>query len=536
MKKIILFLLVILFSNSILYSQEKSRKVICKVLDGNTKKPVAYATVMLKRINRGTHADFNGKFEIPIKYKKNSIIRISSIGYQTKEIKLTELKVNATNIIYLNTSNSKLDEIVIKTQKKKKRILARTVVRKAIENILENYPTAPHSYIGYYRDYQQPADSSYQNSIKSQRKIEYLNVNEGIIESFDSGFKTDKLKNRKNQALLYDYRSNSNFIQDSTLTIPYDNKRKKYSESVFITPLGGNELNILDLTNAVRNYDKMSFSFANIFQRDFVKNHFFRIDKIIYKDDVSLYKLSFSSIKEKTSFEYSSYGHIYISKNDYAIYKLNYNLHYKRMKTPQYSITVEYSPKNDKMYLNYISFNNFFEATNGNYFKIDKTTFSPKNNAFKITFNRPININTLQPYKRNFKIFYKNEKLKVIDVSIFGTDNRTVTIYVDKISLNKINFKKELQNPNYGKYFSFEIKNVKDLNGYEIDKRPSIKMNQYREFFVQEIFEKKDLPKNKYLDFIDKRFPLSKSIVNPTKLENDYWMNTPLKSEKLIIE
>ena len=487
---------------------------------------------MLKKINRGTHADVKGKFEIPIKYKQNGTIRISSIGYQTKEIQLSKLKINSTNIIYLNISSSKLDEIVVKTPKRKKRILARTVVRKAIENILVNYPTTPHSYIGYYRDYQQPADESYQKSIKSEQKIEYLNVNEAIIESFDSGFKTDKLESKNNQSLLYKYSSNNNFIRDSTLTIPYDNKGKKYSKSVFITPLGGNELNILDLTNTVRNFDKMSFSFANVFKNDFLKNHFFKIIEIVYLDDKALYKIYFASIKEKTSFEYSSFGHIYISKNDYAIYKLNYNLYYKRIKTPQYSVTIEYSSKNDKMYLNYISFNNFFEASNGNYFRIDKTTFIPKKKAFKISFNKAADINTLKPYRRNFKIYFKNKKLKVTNITSYDNDKRTILVYVDKASLGKINFKNELNNSNFGKYFSFKIENIKDTNGYEIDKRLSLKMNQYREFFVQEIFETKNLPKEKKINFIDKSLPLSKSFVNPLKLENNYWMNTPLKSRK----
>ena len=55
-------------------------------------------------------------------------------------------------------------------------------------------------------------------------------------------------------------------------------------------------------------------------------------------------------------------------------------------------------------------------------------------------------------------------------------------------------------------------------------------MNQYREFFVQEIFENKKLPVQK--NFIDKSLPLSQSLVTPLKLENDYWMNTPLKNKK----
>ena len=513
------------------YTSFSQRKISCQVLDISTKKPIVYATIMLKKINRGTHADTNGNFEIPIKYKEKGIIKISSIGYRTKEIQLANLKENKTNIIYISTSNNYLNEVVIKTSKKKKRkILGIQIVKKAIVNILENHPTRSHSYIGYYRDYQQPVGDSYQKNRKSEKPIKYLNVNEAIIESFDNGFKSDKLKSKKNQSLLYNYRANTKFIKDSTLTIPYDNKSKKYSERVYITPLGGNELNILNLTNAIRNHNKMSFSYSNIFRKDFIRNHKFKLKRVIFSDDIPLYEVSFFSIKEKTSYEYAAYGSIYISKQDFAIHKFNYNLYYKFKKNPQYTVTIEYTPIKDTMYLNYITFNNFFEATNGNYFKIDKTVFNSKQNAFKITFNRSIDLSSLKPFRRNFKIYFKDQKLKVIEVSPFDTDSRTVTVYIDEASINKIAFEKERQNPDYPSYFTFEITHIKDFNGYEIDKRTSIKMNQYREFFVQEVFENKRLPGQK--NFIDKSLPLSKSMVTPLKLENNYWMNTPLKSKK----
>jgi hypothetical protein len=182
------------------------------------------------------------------------------------------------------------------------------------------------------------------------------------------------------------------------------------------------------------------------------------------------------------------------------------------------------------MYLNYITFNNFFEATNGNYFKIDKTVFNAKNSGFKITFNRQLDVSSIKPVRRNFKIYYKGQKLKIIDVRPLDTNNRTVNVYIDKNSIQKLDFDKEKRNPNYASYFTFEITNIIDLKGYEIDKRASIKMNQYREFFVQEVFESKRLPIQK--NFVDKNSPLSKSIITSLKLENDYWMNTPLKVKK----
>jgi hypothetical protein len=528
LKNILLSLLI--FSSSLANSFSQ-QKISCRVLDAATSQPVVYATIMLKQINRGTHADIHGNFEIPSNYTETGVIRISSIGYKTKEIKLVTLTKKGLNIIYLSASNNSLNEVVIKTsKKKKKKLLGVQIVRKAIENILENYPTESHSYIGYYKDYQQPVGDSYQKIIKSESPVRYLNVHEAIIESFDDGFDSDKLKNKKNQSLLYHYKTNDKFIQDSTLTIPYDNSSKKYSESVYITPLGGNELNILYLTNAIRNHDKMSFSYSNIFSKDFISNHKFRVKNIIFSDDVQLYEISFFSRKEKTSYEYEAYGSIYISKQDFAIHKLNYNLYDRNKNNPQYSVTIEYKAKKDKMYLNYITFNNFFEAYNGHYFKIDKSVFNAKESGFKISFNRQIDLGSLEPFRRNFKISYKNHRLNIIGVSSFKTDKRTVTVFIDEESKEKINVKKERENPRFANYFTFDIKNIKDINGFKINERASLKMNQYREFFVQEIFENKRLPLQK--NFIDKSLPLSQSVITPLKIENDYWMNTPLKSKK----
>jgi hypothetical protein len=327
---------------------------------------------------------------------------------------------------------------------------------------------------------------------------------------------------------LYDYKINKNFVQDSTLTVPYDNKSKKYSESVFITPLGGNELNILNLTNAIRNYDRMSFSFVNILEKNFLKNHTFKVRNIVFSDDSPIYEISFSSIKSETSFNYNATGTIYISKQDFAIHKFNYSLFYRYKKSPQYTVTIEYKPKRGKMYLNYITFNNFFEATNGNYFKIDEAVFNTSRNGFKISFSKLINLNSLEPFRRNFKIYFKDEKLRISNVS--ALDQRTVLIALEKESIEKINLKKDLENPNYANYYKFDITNIKDINGFKIDDRPSLKMNQYREFFVQEVFENKKIPLQK--NFVDKNLPLEKTTITPAEFKDAYWLNSPLKKTK----
>ena len=182
------------------------------------------------------------------------------------------------------------------------------------------------------------------------------------------------------------------------------------------------------------------------------------------------------------------------------------------------------------MYLNYISFNNFFEATNGSYFKIDKTIFSVNQKTFEISFNRSFDINSLEPYKRNFKIYYKEKKLKILDIAPLKTDNRTLTIYIDKKSIEMISSDKDIKSANYTSNFTLDIANIKDINGFEINKRPSIKLNQYRELFVQEVFVNKKIPIQQ--NFVDKSLPLSKTIITPVNFKDAYWINSPLKKSK----
>jgi hypothetical protein len=123
LKKTLVFIVLFFVGIPILTAQETNSKVRFKVVDKVSKTPVVYASVMLKNINRGTHADFNGFFEIPVSHITNGTIKISSIGHISKEIKLSSLLKKNITILYLEPANNALGEIVIKSVRKKKRAL-----------------------------------------------------------------------------------------------------------------------------------------------------------------------------------------------------------------------------------------------------------------------------------------------------------------------------------------------------------------------------------------------------------------------------
>tara|TARA_R110001606_G_scaffold372928_1_gene530171 strand:+ start:123 stop:1724 length:1602 start_codon:yes stop_codon:yes gene_type:complete len=528
MKKNFLYLFLLLTCLN-LYSQQK--ELIFQIVDKNYKTPISYATVIIQELNRGTHADFDGFFKIPELYFDNGSIKISSIGYNPLELKLSDFKKNEINKIYLTPFTESLDEIFIVSSKKRKTrsISARSIVKKSIDNILINYPTEPHSYIGYYRDYQQPTNTNYQKVRELERNPKYINLNEGIVESFDQGFYTNKLTHEKNQTALYKFKTNQDFLIDSLLKIPYDNVSNKFLKDFSITSFGGNELNILNITNAVRNHNTQSFSFVDVLDKNFVDNHSFKLESSKNMNGVSLYEISFKSLQEQTSYDYNANGKIYISKNDFSIYKLSYTIFYKNDDIPQYSVLLEYLPKGDKMYLNYMMFNNFFTLKSKDFFKLEGISYIHKEKKINLFFNKPLLENSSKPISKNIKIYYKNKRLKIKEVRLEENSKKRIMLIMNVKQLRKIGFlDKNITKEEFNANLRIDLKNIEAINGMIINEPSIFSFYQYREFFVQEIFENKNLPLEK--KFMDKVLPISKAIQNPMNIKNEYWLNSPLKN------
>ena len=286
-------------------------------------------------------------------------------------------------------------------------------------------------------------------------------------------------------------------------------------------------MNILKLTNAIRNYNKKSFSFVNVFEKDFIAKHNFSVIGTTYKNGEPLYEIKITANYEEINEAFIVKGTIYISKRTFAIYKLNYNLFKKRAKNAKYSVTLDFTNKNDLMYLNYISFHNFFEAKSKMIFVTKDAIFDEKKLAIKIIFNREVDIRSIKSIKRKVSLKYKGEELKVDRIEALNRKNKKFLLYLDPKHKNILKDKKRF---NFYNYFEFKLENIKDVNGYKINKEVVIKFNQYREMFVQEVFESKQLPSN--ITFVNKIKPLSKSKITETIFENDYWVNSPLKKSK----
>ncbi|AOW18273.1 TonB-dependent receptor [Polaribacter vadi] len=106
MKKISIFLF--LFVSTLANAQ--SFKLSGKVVDKN-KEPLTGASILVKEINKGTSADFDGNFSFTL-IKGTYTLEVSFLGYKTISEKIT-LSKNEEYVVQLNADETVLDEVLV---------------------------------------------------------------------------------------------------------------------------------------------------------------------------------------------------------------------------------------------------------------------------------------------------------------------------------------------------------------------------------------------------------------------------------------
>lgn len=512
----VIFFLLFFSQLSLLYGQDTAIKG--KIVDSQTDLPVPFASIKIKSKMLGVVSNGNGDFQIPKEYSETAdSISISCIGYTTKNVAFIDLQDSVLHFIKLFPSISSLDEFVV-TPKKRRNLTASRILNFAIENLKVNYPQEPFSYIGYYRDYQL-IDTN------------YLNLHEALVEVYDRGFPSYDFAETSIE--LYEFKQNSDFPIDTTTTKPYDNKPGKYGrgENKYIpngvlSPLGGSELSILRLHDAIRNNDRFSFSFVEVFIDDFEDNHFLKLEEEVFLDTIPLYCISFKSRYDAGGPRNFSEGKLFIEKANFAIHKIEYSAFNKTMKGDQlmFNIQTEYSRVGPKMFLNYISFNNGFKTNNDTDFKVIEITYNDVKKAIILDLNYIPEEKSVKDTS-NYNFTLDGKQLQIHHVELTGEMQATLVLDESAAAL-VAEYSDEMSSK-----LIMRTNNIRDLKNRELDKTSSTTVYQFRELFVQKIFPSKDAPLNG--EFIDKTVPLSKEVVSKNlKKKEDYWMNSPLRSKQ----
>lgn len=513
-----------------------------KLLDAKTLEPIVFASIRIKDRSLGVISNLDGSFRIPMKYQEyGDIIEISSMGYRTKEVLIHDFSRFVTNTVRLQPAIYELPEATVSAKRKRRRLRPREIVQKAIDRLLENYPTEPYTQVGYYRDYQLDND-------------EYVNLNEAILAVYDQGF--GAIDSTTTKVALYDYKENLDFRRDTMARKPYNYSFKgdlKIIDKGYLSAYGGNEFTILGVHNAIRNHRINSYSFVHRFDTDLLKEHVFSRDDDSSIGEEALYTIKF--IRKLPV--HTAYGRLYISKYDYSIFKMDYAVYDETKnnntgladkngsyKQPVFEVTTSYRRHDNKMYLNYISFNNVFRIWEPpkltlDYVDVrfDKTMYNKFNSTHKrrwivLTFSELLNANTVQN-RSQFTVRFKGQKISLERLLV--TDDQVI-LYPKANTKRQIQLLDELEFTTQNEGLNEQIlkvtaRGLEDVSGNVLGKWTNKDYHQFREFFVQEVNVDKQVPAQQL--FMDNRKPIfdDQPIVKPANF-GDYWMNTPLKKNQ----
>ena len=140
----IIFIIILAFFNLSLFAQSKS-VVSGVVMNRENDEPLPYASITLLNYAIGTISNEDGEFDfyIPIS-KQNDTISISFIGFNTYLLPVKDIKSPLE--IRLSPATNLLDEIILS------QLSPLDYIKKALENIEQNYPQDPYQTIAYYRE------------------------------------------------------------------------------------------------------------------------------------------------------------------------------------------------------------------------------------------------------------------------------------------------------------------------------------------------------------------------------------------------
>jgi hypothetical protein len=318
------------------------------VLDKSTGEPVSFAHVGICGTPIGAISDENGVFQLSlVPYLSKDTLCVSSIGYETYQESISVLREMKNIKIELNPQTVYLNELVVAEGK----VTARRVLEKAIDRISKNYPVKPFILNGFYRDYM-------------KKNNEVISLLESDLSVQDPGFNKPDTKTRvRINRLTFNPGYADNFSK-------YCNKDKedtiKEIMEGFSPFVNENEFTNMLSNNPIRNHS-VDIPILGLFDRFYLSN--LKLELAGYKEigGREVYVIKFEP-NEMFKYHYIQvFGEIYVRLDDYAIVKFNYNyyLSLTREKKKLYELTVEYRETQGKMFLNYLSFANYFKIYTG---------------------------------------------------------------------------------------------------------------------------------------------------------------------------
>ena len=249
-----------------------------RVIGNDTKKPLIFADISVVSTNISTITNKEGEFILKVpKSLSDKSIKVSFLGYETKEVSLNSLKVE-NNTIALNVVTTQLSQVNINVPKD-----ARTLVKATLENRGDKYVNDKTLMTAFYRE-----------TIKKRNKN--ASLAEAVVKIYKEPYSTSK-----NDAVeLVKSRKSTNYSRLDTLAVklqggPFSalySDIVKYQDYIFDEEL----------------FDYYNFSFGNSTQIN----------------DRQVYVVNFEQLPNIVTPLYR--GKLYIDAETFALVSANYSL------------------------------------------------------------------------------------------------------------------------------------------------------------------------------------------------------------------
>lgn len=189
--------------------------------------------------------------------------------------------------------------------------------------------------------------------------------------------------------------------------------------------------------------------------------------------------------------------------------------------------------KGGKMYLSYHSMHNAFRLATPPKLRLEDATLDLGRNQFILEFTNLLDEKTAKRLS-NYDIIFNGDRLKFDAITIIGNEVSLIPNFDNK--KNKELFREMIYLANRDKVSSenlrIELKRIKDEDGNVINEPGYENRKQFREFFVQELLLESSIVPNDSLNMKKKKPIFDDQPINKPDNFEDYWMNTPLQSNK----
>ena len=247
------------------------------ILDSKTKNELIYATITVAGTSISTISNSEGKFSIKIPTEKqNASLIVSFLGYRNKTVSIKELKPDK-NVVYLEPSNTMLNEVVVNTSD------ANTLFLGVLNNRLQNYVDDPIQMTGFYRE-----------TIRKRRT--YVSLSESILSIQKQPF----ISTLADQISLFKGRKNTDYTKLDTVNFK----------------LQGGPFSALYI-------DLIKYP-SFIFSKDALEIYDFSLEESTQINDKKVLVLAF---KQKSSYENPLYyGKLFIDAKSLAVVSATFSL------------------------------------------------------------------------------------------------------------------------------------------------------------------------------------------------------------------